>query len=224
MNKEQKAKRIINTWTGPIESKILPKLALALPDTINPDHLTILGILATIIIFLGYVLVWYSKLWLLLSIFGFILHWYADSLDGTLARVRHTERERYGYFVDHICDAWATVFICIGIGLSPLMQIESALFLAVGYLLLNIYSHISAYTDRIFRLSFLKIGPTEIRILLIIINFILIFWNPVIIKFEEESLSMVDLGALIIFGVFCFVFIGTSIKTAIRLNQEEKQV
>src|SRR6056297_1697872 len=184
MKKNKKARRIINTLTGPIEKKILPKMASALPNKVKPDHLTVLGIIASLIIVVGYVLVWRSKLWLLLCNFGFILHWYADSLDGTLARVRHTERENYGYFVDHICDAFSTVVICIGIGLSPLMQIESGLLLAIGYLLLNIYSHVSAYTTRVFNISFLKIGPTEIRIILIIFNTILIFWNPVIIKFE----------------------------------------
>ena len=32
------------------------------------------------------------------------LNWFGDSLDGTLARVRHHERPRYGFYVDHVLD------------------------------------------------------------------------------------------------------------------------
>ena len=139
-----------------------------------------------------------------------------------MARVRKVEREKYGYFVDHICDAFSTVVICIGIGVSPLMHIESALLLALGYLLLNVYTHISAYTDNVFRISFLKLGPTEVRIMLIVFNTILIFWNPRIIKFETESLSIVDLGAILFFAIFCIVFIWNSVTMAIHLDKIDR--
>ena len=32
------------------------------------------------------------------------VNWFGDSLDGTLARVRHQERPRYGFYVDHVLD------------------------------------------------------------------------------------------------------------------------
>ncbi len=222
MQKQKNARRIINTYTGPIEQRILPIMARALPRWVVPDHLTVLGLVAALIITTGYILTWYSRFWLLLSNFGFILHWFADSLDGTLARVRHAERERYGYFVDHISDACSTVLVCIGFGLSPLMQIESALFLALGYLLLNVYAHVDAYSERVFRISFAKIGPTEIRIILIAVNTLLIFWNPVIIHFENSIFSAVDIGAVIISTIFICVFVIASVKAAIRLDWEAR--
>ena len=55
-----------------------------------------------------------------------MVHWLGDSLDGTLARVRQSERPRYGYYLDHLVDAFATAAIGIGLGLSPYM------LLAVG--------------------------------------------------------------------------------------------
>ena len=219
---EQKAERVINTLTGKWEKKILRKLALALPAKIVPDHLTVLGLIATFIFGLGYILTWYSHWWLFLSSFGFILHWYADSLDGTLARVRHVERERYGYFVDHTCDAFSTVFICIALGISPLMQIEVGMLLAIGYLLLNVYSHIGSYTNGEFRISFCKCGPTEIRIALIILNTLFFFWNPKINISRIDYLTVMDLGSLAFATAFFLVFIYNSIKTAIFLDKLDR--
>lgn len=109
-----------------------------------------------------------GKLWLCFTLVG-------RQPDGTLARVRHKEREQYGYFVDHMCDAFFDDDYSVMFGLSPLMRLDISLFLTIGYLLLNIYAHVGAYTEGIFRLSYAKIGPTEIRILVVIVNTILIF-------------------------------------------------
>ncbi|MEJ2368879.1 MAG: CDP-alcohol phosphatidyltransferase family protein, partial [Acidobacteriota bacterium] len=35
---------------------------------------------------------------------GYVLNWFGDSLDGTLARVRNQQRPKYGYYLDHLVD------------------------------------------------------------------------------------------------------------------------
>jgi len=222
MENQRKAERIVNTLTGSWEKRNLPKMAKALPQWVSPDHLTILGIIAGFIIAIGYILTWYSNWWLLLSNFGLLIHWYADSLDGTLARVRHTERENYGYFVDHICDAWTIVIICVAFGLSPLIHIEVGLFLTIGYLLLNIYAHVGAYSEKIFRISFVRLGPTEIRIAVCIVNFILIFWNPVVVQYHQTYLTVFDLCGIIVAIIFVMTFIIASIKDAVKLDRMDR--
>ena len=222
MENQKKAKRIINTWTGPWEKRNLPKMAAALPSWISSDHLTVLGIIAALVISLGYVLTNYSPWWLMLANFGFFLHWWADSLDGTLARVRHREREQYGYFVDHMCDAFSTAIILVAFGLSPLMRLDISLFLTIGYLLLNIYAHVGAYTEGIFRLSYAKVGPTEIRILVVIVNTILIFWNPTVLVLNNQPWKVVDVVGAILAGVFVIVFVIVGIKDAIRLDRLDR--
>lgn len=222
MENQKKAKRIIDTWTGPWEKRNLPKIAAALPRWISSDHLTVLGILAALIISLGYVLTWYGRWWLMLANFGFLLHWFADSLDGTLARVRHREREQYGYFIDHICDAFSTTVICVAFGFSPLMRLDVGLFVAIGYLLLNIYAHVGAYSEGIFRLSYAKVGPTEICILLVIVNTILIFWNPVVITIADKPWTVLDLAAVIIAVIFVITFIVVSIIDALKLDRIDR--
>ena len=53
MENEEKAKRVLQTLTGPWEKRALVKMAQALPLWITSDHLTVLGIIASFIIFAG---------------------------------------------------------------------------------------------------------------------------------------------------------------------------
>ena len=222
MDDDRKAKRIIDTLTGPWEKRNLPKMAEALPGWVTSDHLTFLGIIAAFVIAAGYILSRFSTWWLWLSNFGLVVHWYGDSLDGTLARVRHREREKYGYFVDHIADAWAILVICLGMGLSALMDMRVALFLVIGYFLLNIYVHIMAYTRGVFRISYGRFGPTEVRMFIFAINIVLIFWNPRVISFRGDPITALDLAGLVLGILFVVIFVTSSIKDAIELDRLDR--
>jgi archaetidylinositol phosphate synthase len=222
MESEKKARRVIDTFTGPWEKRNLPRMAAALPGWVTSDHLTVLGILSSFVIAAGYVLTRHSSWWLWLSNFGLAVHWYADSLDGTLARVRHRERERYGYFVDHISDAWTTLMVCLGLGASSLMDMRVALFLAIGYFLLNIHVHIMAYTRGIFRISFGRFGPTEVRMFLIMVNIVLIFWNPRVARYGGDPLTVLDVAGLALAIIFVMIFVGSSIRDGIKLDRLDR--
>lgn len=193
MDTTKKAKRINHSWTRTYEERLLKRMASSLPSWINSDHMTALGMLASVVIAAGYVLTHYSIWWLMFSNVGLVLHWYGDSLDGTLARVRNQERERYGYFIDHICDVWTIFMISLAMGASPLLQMESALFAALAYCLMNVYVHIVAYTRQKFLLSHGKMGPTEFRIAFIIVNCTAIYWNPVLFHFFDTPYTAFDL-------------------------------
>lgn len=207
MDTTEKAKRINHSLTKTYEERLLKKMASSLPQWINSDHMTTLGMIATVVIAVGYILTHYSIWWLMLCNAGLVLHWYGDSLDGTLARVRKQERERYGYFIDHICDVWTIFIISIAMGFSPLLSLEAALFTALAYCLMNVYVHIIAYTRQEFLLSHGKLGPTEFRIAFIIVNCIAIYWNPDIRIFETVILTgfdifVISMGMALILLVF----------------------
>jgi archaetidylinositol phosphate synthase len=74
-----------------------------------------------------------------------VVHWVGDSLDGTLARVRRSERPRYGYYLDHLVDAFATAAIGIGLGLSPHMLLAVGLAIVVVYLILSINTYLERH-------------------------------------------------------------------------------
>ena len=92
------------------------------------------------------------------------MHWFGDSLDGTLARVRRAERPRYGYYLDHLADAFATALIGLGLGLSAHMHLAAGLVLVIAYLALSINSYLETQALGRFSLGYGRLGPTEARI------------------------------------------------------------
>ncbi len=222
MKNEEKAKRVLQTLTGPWEKRALVKMARALPLWITSDHLTVLGIIASFIIFAGFILLKYSHWWIMLSNAGFVIHWWADSLDGTVARVRHQEREKFGYFVDHICDAFSTALICVGLGLSTLVHPGVGLAVAIGYLLMNIYAHVISYVERVFKISYGRIGPTEIRIIFIVGTSFMAVWNPVLVRLGKTAFTLGDVIAFTVSAAFLVIFAVSSIKKAIELDKLDR--
>jgi archaetidylinositol phosphate synthase len=120
------------------EGRVLDWIARRLPAWVMPDHLTGLGVVAAIGIAAAYALSNRDPVWLWAASGLLVVHWLGDSLDGTLARVRRTERPRYGYYLDHLVDAIATALIGIGLGLSPYMLLATGLVMVVAYLVLSI--------------------------------------------------------------------------------------
>src|SRR5262249_38947211 len=90
--------------------------------------------------------------------------------DGTLARVRGTLRPRYGFYVDHVVDAFGALFVLGGMAVSGYVTPIVALGLLVAFLLFSIEVYLAAYTLGNFRISYWKFSPTELRLLLIVGN------------------------------------------------------
>jgi archaetidylinositol phosphate synthase len=152
------------------EARVLEWIARRLPAWIKPDHLTALGVLAALGIAAAYVLSNGNETWLWAASGLLVIHWLGDSLDGTLARVRKSERPRYGYYLDHLVDAFATAAIGIGLGLSPHMLLAVGLAIVVAYLILSINTYLETHAFGVFTLGYGRFGPTEARLMLIALN------------------------------------------------------
>jgi phosphatidylglycerophosphate synthase len=201
--------RINDISLGPFERRVLPWMAKRLPAWVIPDHLTYLAQLAALLIGFSYWRTTSSLNWLWIANAGFVIHWWGDSLDGTLARVRHIERSRYGFFVDHYSDTMAVFLICFGMGLSPLMDMRIALALIIGYYLLMILVNLVSMCRGVFKISFGGIGPTEIRLLIIIANTIV--WalgNPhyTVGRHHLALYSIFGLIAAVGLGIYYLIF------------------
>jgi archaetidylinositol phosphate synthase len=155
------------------EGRVLEWIARRLPAWVMPDHLTGLGVLAAIGIAAAYALSNQDPVWLWAASGLLVVHWLGDSLDGTLARVRKTERPRYGYYLDHLVDAIATALIGIGLGLSPYMLLATGLVIVIAYLVLSINTYLETNALGVFSLGYGRLGPTEARVGLVIINTLL---------------------------------------------------
>lgn len=112
--------RIQTSILNEAEKKALIWLAQRQPKWITSDFLTYMGVLGAVVCALGFILANVNVHYLWLSSLGLVINWYGDSLDGTLARVRNTQRPIYGFFIDHSLDAITICIMCIGAGLSPM--------------------------------------------------------------------------------------------------------
>ncbi len=226
MPKVQQHKRENDILLGFLERPALQWLAEHAPAWVTPDVLTLLGIGASVLIFISYVLTNVSPHFLWLASFGFLLNWLGDSLDGTLARYRHMERPRYGFLVDHWIDAMSTVLIFIGLGLSPYVNLVVACFGAIMYLLLSIMVYLITYVTGVFQITSAKVGPTEIRVLAIILNTAIFFIGaPTLVLpfFGEASYYSLFVGILV-FVMAIYFLVNTSIQTRRLKLLDEKRL
>lgn len=165
--------RIQTSILNAAEKKALVWLAGKQPKWMTSDILTFIGTFGAIVIAAGYWLSNYHIGFLWLSSLGFVINWYGDSLDGTLARVRKQQRPIYGYYLDHTMDAVNELIMFTGAGLSPFFDLKLALVAFVFYLMLTLNVSINAHLKSEFRLTYAKMGPTEFRIIIIILNTLL---------------------------------------------------
>ena len=221
MNKQKQHTRVINSLTGNAEKKFLAWLASKMPLWVTSDLMTIIGILGSVIIFASYCLTNLSPNYLWLASFGFILNWFGDSLDGTLARYRKAERPNYGFFIDHAVDAISEVLIFLGLGISPYVKFDLATLALIGYMLLSIYVYLLTYVVRLFRITFIKLGPTEIRIIAILCNTILFFVGKPSFDLPFGTFTFYDIVVALLAVALYVAFIVNTITTSSRLSRHD---
>jgi archaetidylinositol phosphate synthase len=178
------------------EARALDWIARRLHARVMPDHLTALGVLAALGIAAAYLLSNQDPVWLWAASGLLVVHWLGDSLDGTLARVRKTERPTYGYYLDHLVDAVATAVIGIGLGLSPYMLLATGLAIVVAYLVLSINTYLETHAFGRFRLGYGLLGPTEARLGLIALNTLLALGVGLGFQVEGLGMTVLDLVGL----------------------------
>ena len=130
--------------------------------------------------------------WLWVASGLLVVHWLGDSLDGTLARVRRIERPKYGYYLDHLVDAGATIVIGVGLGLSPYMSLVTGLAIVIAYLALSINTYLETQVFGVFSLGYGRFGPTEARVGLIVLNLALLAGAT----FQVAGQGLIDLVGL----------------------------
>lgn len=210
----EKAVRIQTSFLNAAEKKALIWLAHRQPRWMTSDILTYIGVAGAAICALGYALSNYDIYWLWLSSFGLVINWYGDSLDGTLARVRQLQRPIYGFFIDHSLDAITVCLMFIGGGLSSIFKMEVAMLMLIGYLVLSIYTYICTIIKDEFLLTYGGgFGPTELRLIIILLNTIVMYTPWVAIRYNwfGYEFGVYDIVgfviAVILFGMWLAQFL-----------------
>jgi archaetidylinositol phosphate synthase len=203
------------------EGRVLEWIARRLPARVMPDHLTALGVLAAIGIAAAYLLSNDDKAWLWAASALLVVHWLGDSLDGTLARVRKSERPKYGYYLDHLVDAVATALIGLGLGLSPYMLLSVGLVIVIAYLVLSINTYLETYAFGVFTLGYGRLGPTEARLALIVLNTLIAVGVGLGFHVGDLGLTVLDLIGLAVAGLMVASLIGRAGRNLRRLAELE---
>lgn len=221
MEDKKQATRIQTSILNAAEKKVLVWLANHLPKWISSDMMTWIGVAGAVMCGCGFVLTHYSLQWLWLSIAGLFINWFGDSLDGTIARVRQQQRPLYGYYLDHNIDVICEFFIFAGIGLSPLAHMGVALLCYSAYLALTVYVSINAHLKSEFKLTYGKMGPTEFRLLLVIMCLMFMYipvfttFNDNITFFEQTiEYTLFDIIGCAIWVILTIMYLGSFIKDA----------
>ncbi len=160
--------RVHGSLLAAAEKRLLIRMAGRLPRWVNSDHLSGLGAAAMLGAAVSYALAPHWQPALLLVVFFLAVNWFGDSLDGTLARVRRHERPRYGFYVDHVLDAVGILLLVGGLFAGGYVRLLPAAAFLLAYYLLTIEIALATHALGIFRISYWKFGPTELRILLAI--------------------------------------------------------
>ena len=217
MNEINQHKRVNDILLGPWERPALHWLAAHMPAWVTPDTCTAIGILGALLTMISYGLSNYSPNYLWLASLGFVINWFGDSLDGTLARYRHIERPRYGFYIDHIIDVICQVMIFLGLGLTPYVSFNIACLALIGYLMLSILVYVRTYVAGEFKISYGGLGPTESRALAVLLNTSMYFLGMQIIVFGRQTFSIYDIFVAAIALLLLGFFINTATREARRL-------
>jgi len=213
------ATRVLTSVLAPIEKRCLIWMASRMPRWVNSDHLTGLALVAMLGAGLSYWLARVTPVGLVLVVIFLAINWFGDSLDGTLARVRQHQRPRYGFYVDHIVDTFGTLFLIGGLALSGYMSPVVAAALLIAYFMLSVEVFLATHCVGTFTMSYFKIGPTELRILLAIGTLVLLV-HPTATIFGQ-SYRLFDVGGVVAtIGLFGTLIMSTVKHTRLLYRAE----
>jgi archaetidylinositol phosphate synthase len=220
-------RRVNDILLGPLERPTLKWLAAHMPGWVTPDTCTIVGVLGSLGVATSYILTTYDKNFLWLASFGFVVNWLGDSLDGTLARYRRIERPIYGFFVDHTIDAFSVSVIMLGLGLTPYVSFNVACLMLISYLLLCVLVFVRTSAVGEFKISYSKLGPTEIRVFAIFLNAAMYFGGVQTSLGRTDFLSQIpinpyDLLIAALALLLLYFFLVTAVKETFKLAKENK--
>ena len=188
------------------------------PKWVTPDFLTYTSLLTGPLMLLFYYLSQKNVALIWAASFFLIINWIADSTDGGLARFRNKLRPNYGHYVDHAFDMLVTMCIGLGLGFSPVLRMKTGLAMVFLFFLWSLHSSISSSVTKMFQLAYFKIGPTELRLMILIgQTFWLFYPNLITAKF-----NFVEAATRWFIGLAVAVLVFEAAKTIIKLRKKDE--
>lgn len=219
MQREQyaMATKSSTSFVSPLERRLAGRVVPHIPSWIGTHHLTLMTLLWCVgVAFFGYMARGDLR-WLWASSAMIFLHWVTDFFDGKVGKYRDTGLVRWGFYVDHLLDYvflgalfWGYAFI-----LPERSHVNLLLVFAV-FSCFALDSFLSFAATGRFNISHGKLGPTEFRIALVIINTLVAAYGT---RRMEKALPFVAAGGLV---VLCAVAYRTQ-RELWRRDMEQKR-
>jgi phosphatidylglycerophosphate synthase len=189
------ASKTNNSFLSPLERRLAPLVIPRIPSWLETHHLTMLTLLWSLLILVFSFMAARNLRWLWMVSLMIFLQWVTDHYDGKIGKHRNTGLVRWGYYMDHLLDYFFLCSVLIGYAFilpeKSRYQILFTLAIFVGFEVSTFLAF--AATDKL-KISYLKFGPTEFRLALIIINALLIQYGT---RYMATSLKYVNIGGAI---------------------------
>jgi len=212
--------RIQTSFLAGPEKKALLWLAPRMPEWVTPDILTFFGLFGMGVCGISYYLATKHWIFLVLASIGHVINWFGDSLDGTLARYRNQQRPKYGYYLDHLVDAFGIALMIFGLAYSGLVRQPFIWLVLSLFFIASINTYLVTNSTNVFKISYLRFSTTEARVALIIMNTVLIFvQNITIFGFTFRWLNMLS---ILVSAFLLIAIIRSAYKNLKKLNIEER--
>ena len=209
--------KVISSLTAAKERQLLKWLAQRMPDWATPNMMTAVGAFGGVVAALGYILSNFGPWWLLLGCLGLFLHWFGDSLDGTLARMRSIERPKFGMFLDQCVDIATVTLIFFGLGWSPWVRFDVACLFIIGYLMLVSLTHLRSNVMGTYDIAYGGLGPTEGRLFLLSVTILMLIIPPIEMHSWPVPMTSFD-------HIFIGMALWTMVNFAIDARRTVKQL
>src|SRR5215204_1374696 len=208
------------SFLTPFERRLATRVLPKIPSWLETYHLTMMTLLwSGLILFFSYLakndLRW---LWGVSAMVA--MQYVTDHYDGKIGKYRGTGLVRWGYYMDHLLDY---VFLCsVIIGYSFILpersrfQILIMLAIFAGYEVSTFLAF--GATDQL-KISYLKFGPTEFRLALIIINALLVQYGT---RQMINGLKYVNIGGAI--GLILMIYRSHKIIWALDMEAKNAQL
>jgi phosphatidylglycerophosphate synthase len=202
-----KIKRHYGTLTYSTEKRILDSIASKIYTYFHADFYTLIAFLSSLLVSSSFIIASNNIGWLYLGVLGIILHWFGDSLDGRIARLREQARPLYGHYMDHIFDEVNMTIMLIAVSYSTLTLTNVWIYVLVVTLLIFSHVHLLTSVTQQFNLSVSSLGGTETRIVFIILLIITAITGNPTLYLLNKKMTFVDAAGYFFLLVTTFLFL-----------------
>lgn len=182
-----------------VEQRLIQRYSRLIPLWLETYHLTLMTILWSVgTIGFGY-LARSSWHWLWGTAMMIILQYLTDLFDGAIGRQRNTGLVKWGYYMDHFLDY---IFLCsllIGYAFiipNKFFNMYFFILAILGAFMVNSYLAFAA-SNR-FRIAFFGIGPTEVRLIFLVVNVLLIIFGRTYLAWTLPGILIISTLGLIV--------------------------